>query len=152
MPMYARAGRHKESHRINRLPGRRTSNKACNPQPPPSSRYQTQVWGADAKKEVRRKLVRLDEGVLSEGFWLKPDALLQFAQTPPPLLLRSIFTSSLPGMKSNPRHPFPSILSFRLNYNLSKKCCKLLGKMIFDVRQTECNEYFLLGQLWQFRW
>ena len=30
LPMYARVGRHKESHRINRLPGRRTSNKACN--------------------------------------------------------------------------------------------------------------------------
>ena len=57
----ARVERHKESHRINRLPGRRTSNKACNPQPPPSSRYQTQVWGADAKKEVRRKLLMLDE-------------------------------------------------------------------------------------------
>ena len=40
-------------------------------------------------------------------------------------LLCSIFTSSLPGMKSNPQHPFPPILSFPLNYNLSQK---YLGK------------------------
>ena len=46
-------------------------------------------------------------------------------------------------MKSNPQHPFPSILSFLLNYNLSNTWIKLN----FDTFNRIYDEYFVLQRM-----